>query len=374
MSDGGAGAGATGPTIGSTLFGHEADGRPVRLWTLDNGAGLQVRLMEHGATVVGVRAPDRAGGVGEVVLGFDTLAPYLQPAQPYLGATVGRYANRIAAGRFMLDGRLYQLARNSAGQHLHGGLRGFGQRLWRAGVQAPAQTGAQEPQLVLALDSEDGDEGYPGRLEVELRCTLTRAGELRLDYLARCDAPTVVNLTNHMYFNLAGGGGGDVLGHELQLLASRFTPVDAALIPTGELRAVDGTPMDFRQPHLIGARIAAPDAQLRHAGGYDHNWVLDGPAGTLRPVARVREPASGRTLELLTTQPGLQFYSGNFLDGTLAGRGGAAYARHAGFCLETQHFPDSPNQPGFPSTRLDPGGVYRHTTVYRFGVESGRPG
>ncbi|WP_119156381.1 aldose epimerase family protein [Caldimonas tepidiphila] len=352
-------------TITALPFGCAGDGHPVQLYTLDDGAGLRAQVSDYGATVVSLHAPDREGRAGEVLLGFDALDGYLAPEQPYLGAVIGRYANRIAAGRFTLEGRLHQLARNHHGQHLHGGLRGFDKVVWESAVRQ----GAAGPELVLSLASPDGDEGYPGRLEVEVVYALAHGRELRLDYRARCDAPTVLNLTNHMYFNLAGTG--SVLDHELQIHAQHFTPVDAALIPTGELRSVDCTPMDFRQPQRIGARLQPPDEQLRHAGGYDHNWVLDGAAGTLRSVAHLRDPASGRTMEVLTTQPGMQFYSGNFLDGTLPGRDGVRYERHAGLCLETQHFPDSPNQPQFPSTRLDPGDEYRHTTVYRFGSDAG---
>ncbi|WP_119154194.1 aldose epimerase family protein [Caldimonas tepidiphila] len=354
-------------TITVAPWGRGPGGRPARLYTLDDGAGVRAQLTDHGATVVSLRAPDREGRAADVVLGFDALDGYLQPGQPYLGAMVGRHANRIAAGRFTLDGRQHRLACNSGGQHLHGGRRGFDRVVW----QSEVREGEGGAQLLLRHVSADGDEGYPGRLEVELPCTLA-AGALRLECSARCDAPTIVNLTSHMYFNLAGQG--DVLGHELQILAARFTPVDASLIPTGELREVQGSPMDFRRPRRVGERLDLADEQLRHAGGYDHNWVLDGPAGTLRPVARLREPASGRTMEVLTTQPGLQFYSGNFLDGRLAGRGGVRYARHAGLCLETQHFPDSPNHPHFPSTRLAPGEEYRQVTVYRFGTDAAAGG
>lgn len=353
-------------TLTAEPFGCLDNGQPVTLYTLE-GERLRAQVMDLGATLVSLRAPDRDGRAGDVVLGFDSVDGYVQPAQPYLGAVVGRCANRIAQGRFTLDGQAFQLARNNLGQHLHGGLRGFDKLPWQAAVR-PGTGGNGGAALVLTLVSPDGDEGYPGRLEAQVRYTLD-GDALRLDYSAQCDRPTVVNLTNHAYFNLAGGG--DVLGHELRIAAQRFTPVSEVLIPSGELREVAGTPMDFREFRRIGERLDADDEQLRHAGGYDHNWVLDGPVDTLRPVAWLREPASGRTLEVLTTQPGLQFYSGNFLDGSLVGRDGQRYGHRHGLCLETQHFPDSPNQPTFPSVRLEPGQAYRQTTVYRFGTGHG---
>ncbi|HNP72473.1 MAG TPA: aldose epimerase family protein [Kouleothrix sp.] len=337
-----------------------AEGAPVQRYTLTNDTGIAAEIMTYGGTLLALRAPDRHGRTADILLGFDELEPYLG-AQPYIGALIGRYGNRIAEGRFTLDGATYTLGRNNGPNNLHGGPIGFDRAVWRTEVLSDGA----EPSLALQHLSPDGDQGFPGALAATVTYTLTAANELRIDYDATADRPTVVNLTNHAYFNLAGAG--DVLGHTLELAATRFVPVNANLIPTGELRPVDGTPMDFRAPTPIGARIAAADEQIAIAnGGYDHTWVLDG-AG-LAFAARVADPASGRVLEVYTTQPGVQFYSGNFLDGTLVGKGGQAYAKHAGLCLETQHFPDSPNQPQFPSTVLRPGERYRHTTVFRLGV------
>ena len=343
--------------IARSAFGRAAGGREVALYTLRNAHGMEVAITPWGATVVAIRVPDRHGRMGDVVLGFDSVAGY-QAEQPFLGATIGRYGNRIARGRFSLDGREYTLPVNNGANHLHGGPQGFDKRLW----QVRELPGGRA--LELSLTSTDGEQGYPGRLEASVTYTLTDADELRIDYAAVTDRPTVVNLTNHTYFNLAGAG--DVLQHEVQINAARYTPVDAGLIPTGELRAVAGTPFDFTRPHAIGERIDQPDEQLRFGQGYDHNWVLDGTAGQLRLVASVREPTSGRVMEVSTTEPGLQFYTGNFLDGTLHGKAGRVYQRRAAFCMETQHFPDSPNHPQFPSTVLRPGQKYRSTTVYRF--------
>lgn len=346
-------------TIRCDPFGRTAEGVPVELYTLANAAGMEARVMTYGGTLVSLRVPDRRGDLGDVVLGFDTLAPYLA-GHPYFGSLVGRYANRIAHGRFTLDGVEHRLACNDGAHHLHGGARGFDKVLWSAECDASAAT----PSLALNYVSRAGEEGYPGRLRVNVVYTVTPDNGLQIEYSASCDATTIVNLTNHAYFNLAGAG--DVLGHELQILASAFLPVDDGLIPTGERRAVEGSAFDFRQPTRIGARIAADDEQLKSAnGGYDHNWNLDQAGAGLSLGARVREPRSGRVIEVYTTQPGIQFYSGNFLDGTLTGKGGAVYRKHAGFCLETQHFPDSPNHPDFPITVLAPHTVYRHTTVYR---------
>ena len=335
------------------------DGQPVVAATLDNGQGLRARVMSYGATLLELWVPDRQGRQTDVVLGFDDARAYLG-VQPYLGAVIGRYANRIAGAQFELGGRIYPLAANEGVHHLHGGTRGFDKRSW-----TPAdECAAPFPQVAWDCVSPDGDEGYPGRLAVRVSYALTPDNALRIDYEAHADAPTVVNLTHHAYWNL--GIGEDVLGHELQIAAARFLPVDAGLIPTGEQRSVEATPMDFRRPVAVGARIGAADEQLLLAGGYDHTWVLDAPAEGLRSAARLREPRLGRTMEVLTTQPGLQFYSGNRLDGSLIGKRGRCYERHAGLCLEAQHFPDSPHRPGFPSTRLEPGDAYRHSTLYRF--------
>jgi aldose 1-epimerase len=358
----GAAVSATAPgTIVKSAFGTTQNGAEVALYTLKNAKGMAVSITPWGATVVSIRVPDRSGHMDDVVLGFDSLAGYLGNS-PYFGAAIGRYGNRIGKGTFALNGKTYTLARNNGENHLHGGNLGFDKRLWTAReLPLPAHG------LELRYSSPDGEEGYPGTLAATVTYTLTDANELRINYRATTDQPTVVNLTNHSYFNLAGGG--DVLAHRVQINAARFTPIDAGLIPTGELRSVKGTPFDFTTAHAIGERIDANDEQIRFGKGYDHNWVLDGVSGTLRLVARVSEPKSGRVLEVLTTEPGLQFYTGNFLDGTVRGKGGKAYAHRTALCLETQHFPDSPNQPAFPSTTLRPGQTYESTTVYRFSTE-----
>ena len=353
-----------GASLERKTFGTMATGETVELFTLRNRKGVTATIMGYGGIVVSLTAPDRAGRIADVVLGFDTLEPYLK-THPYFGALVGRYGNRIAKGELRLDGQVYPLPKNNGENTLHGGNEGFGQKLWLI-HEIPATDGAA---LELRYTSRDGEEGFPGTLETRVIYTLTEASELRIDYEATTDKPTVVNLTNHSYFNLAGPGGGDILGHVLRVDADRFTPVAAGLIPTGELRAVKGTPFDFRTPTAMGARIDAKDPQLELAGGYDHNFVLNGEAGNLRLVARVSEPRSGRVLEVLTTEPGVQLYTGNFLDGSVVGKGGQAYERRSGFCLETQHFPDSPNQAGFPSTVLRPGATFRSTTVYRLSTE-----
>lgn len=324
----------------------------LREYHLDNGSGLSLSAINRGGIVTALRVPDRHGQAANVLLGLPAPADYDKP-HPHLGALVGRYANRIAQGRFAIDGHACQLPQNDGDNTLHGGPAGFGRRWWDV-----TQHGSTA--LELRLVSEDGDQGFPGRLDVLVRYTLTPRNEWRIDYEARTDRPTVLNLSQHAYFNLAGGG--SVLDHRLAIAAQRYCAVDAKLIPQA-LEPVDGTPFDFRTATAIGARIREPHPQLLRARGYDHNWVLDG-AG-LRAVARLEEPVSGRVMEVLTTQPGLQFYSGNFLDGTLAGRAGVL-RQGDGLCLETQHFPDSPNQPGFPSTLLRPGEAFASTTVYRF--------
>jgi aldose 1-epimerase len=354
----------THPGVERRPFGAAPGGEPVTLFTLTGREGRSATVMTLGATVTSLRAPDRRGRPGEVVLGHDALAPYLAPPRTYAGATVGRYANRIARGELPLDGRVWPLACNDGPNHLHGGRRGFDQAVWEAeGAVTPAG-----PAVLLRHRSPDGDEGYPGTLSAEVTITLAEPGELRFEAAATTDAPTVCNLCHHGYFNLDLPTRPDVLGHLLWIDADRFTPVGPGLIPTGELRHVGGTPMDFRTPTAIGARLGAVDEQLRLAGGYDHNWAVGGSGGA-RPVARLLGLESGRTLEVLTTEPGLQFYSGNFLDGAIAGRGGRPWVRHAGLCLETQHWPDSPHQPAFPSAVLRPGETYRTQTTYRLGVE-----
>jgi len=350
------------PSINKTAFGQTADGTPVDLFTLKNAAGMEVAITTYGGRVVSLKAPGRDGKFADVVLGFDNLQGYLG-VHPYFGALVGRYGNRIAKGQFKLDGKLYKLAVNDGANSLHGGLKGFDKVVWTAKVPAG------DPAVELTYVSKDGEEGYPGNLTQKVTYTLTAANELKIDYSATTDKDTVVNVTNHSYFNLAGQGQGDILSHVMQLNASKMTPVDAGLIPTGELKSVEGTPFDFRQPTAIGARIGADDEQIKRGGGYDHNFIVDGAPGTLRLAARVTEPTSGRVLEVSTTEPGVQFYTGNFLDGTVKGKGGVAYAKRTGFCLETQHFPDSPNHPAFPTTTLKPGAEYKSTTVFKFSVQ-----
>ena len=334
------------------------------LFTLRNAHGCRATISPYGGTLTSLLVPDRNGRLGDVVLGFEDLSGYRSPAfrqaNPYFGALIGRYGNRIAQGRFTLDGHPYSLATNNGPNSLHGGTVGFDQKTWAA----EPGTGPEGEFLKLSYRSPAGEEGYPGTLDVTVVYTLTDDNALRLDYTATTDQPTPLNLTNHSYFNLSLGASPDILSHEVTLAADRYTVVDATLIPTGELRPVAGTPFDFRTPHAIGARIG------QVPGGYDHNWVLS-PDAARQPAATVYDPASGRTLEVITDQPGIQFYTGNFLDGTLTGKGGTAYGQHAGFCLETQHFPDSPNQPAFPNTILRPGETFRSVTSYRFGVGAG---
>jgi aldose 1-epimerase len=350
-------------SVACAPFGRLPDGREVDVFTLTNAHGVEVRALTYGATIVSLRVPDRAGRLEDVVLGYDDLAGYLKKS-PYFGAVIGRYANRIARGRFTLEGRVHQLTINEPPHHLHGGLRGFDKVVW----QAEERVGAGAASVAFRYTSASGEEGYPGRLAAVIACTLTDGDELTLDYEATTDEPTIVNLTNHTYFNLAGAGRGDVLGHELTLHADQFTPVDATMIPTGELAAVAGTPFDFREPAAIGSRIGSRDEQLAHGRGYDHNFVVRRGGPGLVAAARLVEPASGRRLDVRTTEPGVQFYSGNRLDGSIRGKGGRMYSARAGLSLETQHFPDSPNHPAFPSTVLRPGQEHRSTTVFAFGV------
>ncbi len=347
--------------VEKSRFGKLPDGRPVDLYTLTNANGLQATITNYGAIVVSLHVPDRDGRLADVVLGYPTLAGYLK-STPYFGAIVGRYGNRIAKGRFTLDGVEYTLATNNDENHLHGGKVGFDKVLWEAEpFQKPREVG-----LKLSYLSADGEEGYPGNLQVTVWYALTNDNELQITYDATTDKPTVLNLTHHGYWNLAGPDKRDILDHELTLNADRFTPIDAGLIPTGELRPVKGTPMDFTQPTTIGARIDQDDQQLRYGLGYDHNFVLNRTGEGLSLAARVYEPTTGRVMEVHTTEPGVQFYSGNFLDGSNVGKGGKAYRHRYGFCLETQHFPDSPNKPEFPSVVLRPGERYQTTTLYRF--------
>jgi aldose 1-epimerase len=352
------------PDIRAESFGHLPSGESVDLYTLVNEQGVTAKITNYGGILVSLRVPDAAGALADIVLGHSHLAGYLSN-KPYLGALIGRYANRIANARFTLFGSRYRLAANDGPHHLHGGVHGFDRVLWRAS----AHTGARGPALQLRYVSKDREEGYPGELDASVTYTLTADCALRIDYEARTDRATVVNLSHHSYFNLRDGGISSILEHELQINADRYTPVDDTLIPTGAIAPVHGTPLDFKRSRRIGAHIDADHAQLHAAGGYDHNFVLNGRTGELSLAALVFEPTTRRTLEVHTTQPGLQFYSGNFLDGTVIGRGDAVYRKRHGFCLETQHFPDSPNKPHFPSTVLVPGSTYRHSTLYKFSVK-----
>ncbi|HUK89984.1 MAG TPA: aldose epimerase family protein [Blastocatellia bacterium] len=344
------------------VFGKTSDGQNVDIYTLTNSNGLEARIMTYGGTVVSIKVPDRNGKLGDVVLGYDDFDGYLKN-NPYLGAIAGRYANRIGRAKFSLDGREYSLPKNDGDNTLHGGVVSFGKVVW-LGQEAAGRGGTG---VTLRYLSKNGEEGFPGDLTITVMYTLTDKNELRIDYAASTDKPTVVNLTNHCYFNLAGKG--SILNHELMINADRFTPVGPGLIPTGELRSVKGTPLDFTAPTTIGARIDEPYDQLKIAKGYDHNWVLNGGGGKLELAAKVHDPATGRVMEVYTTEPGLQFYTGNFLDGSIKGKSGEVYERRDGFCLETQHFPDSPNKPDFPSTVLRPGHTYRSTTIFKFSVK-----
>lgn len=338
----------------------------MELYTLKNSSGVEVGIITYGARIQSIRCPDAHGKVADIALGFDNLQGY-ESNNPYFGAIVGRYGNRIAKGTFELDGKTYHLPINDGPNSLHGGTRGFDKRIWTA--KEISDSGG--PAVELTYISKDGEEGYPGTMATVVRYTLTANNELRLDYTLSTDKDTVANVTNHNYFNLSGEGSGDILKHRIQINADRFTPVDATLIPTGSSQPVQGTPFDFRQPHAIGERIGANDEQIKRGKGYDHNFVLNGQMGTLRQVVHVVDPASGRTLDVSTTEPGVQFYTGNFLDGTVKGKGGKAYNFRGAFCLETQHFPDSPNHPSFPTTKLTPGSPRKSTTLFRFGVQKG---
>ena len=348
------------------------ENHPVELYTLQNANGCEARISTYGGIVTSLKMPDRDGQMADVVLGFSKLEDYRSPAyqasNPYFGALIGRYANRIAGGKFTLEGKPYTLATNNKTNHLHGGAQGFNQKVW----QAMPFVSPDGEALELRYVSPDKEEGYPGTVSVKAVYTLTDRNELRVAFEATTSKPTVINLTHHSYFNLRGEGAGDVLGHLVMIKASKFTPIDATSIPLpGPARPVEGTPFDFRTPTAIGARIGADDEQIKNGQGYDHNFVLDNwaPGSPLRLIARVMEPTTGRTLEVESTEPGVQFYSGNFLDGTLTGKSGKPYAKHDGMCFEPQHFPDSPNRPDFPSVELKPSTLYKNTIVYRFGVE-----
>lgn len=362
----------TADSIQTSVFGHLPDGRQVDVYQFTNSNGVELRVINYGGIIVSLKTPNVAGEFDDIVLGFDSLEAYLsdeyRQANPYFGAIIGRYGNRIAGGQFSLEGESYSLATNDGSNHLHGGDQGFDKVLWQAEpFENDAGTG-----LVLRYTSEDGEEGYPGKLETEVTYTLTDNDELMVDYRAVTDKATPVNLTQHSYFNLKGEGSDSILDHQLMINASEFTPVNKSLIPTGEIRSVEGTPFDFTQATAIGERIEQDNEQLDFGGGYDHNFVLnrdEAAQDELVLAAKVWEPQSGRMLKVSTTEPGIQFYSGNFLDGSLTGKQGQTYEHRSGFALETQHYPDSPNQEAFPSTILEPGETYRSRTVYRFSAQ-----
>ena len=343
-------------------FGKTADGTPVEIYTLRNISGMEARIMTYGGAGVSLKVPDKNGKLGDVVLGYDSLGGYLTNS-PFFGALIGRYGNRIANGKFTLDGQAYTLATNNPPNHLHGGVKGFDKVVWKA---KPVGTFYGDG-LELEYVSKDGEEGYPGNLTVKAIYVVTEKNELIVQFTATTDKDTVCNLTHHSYFNLAGKG--DILNHVVQIYADKMTPVNSSLIPTGELKPVNGTPFDFRKPTAIGARINDDDEQLKFANGYDHNWVFQKRLGEFQRAADVYEPTTGRKMEVWTSAPGMQFYSGNFLDGTIKGKGGQVYKFRDGFCMEPQAFPDSPNHPDFPSTELKPGEIYRNTIIYWFSTE-----
>jgi aldose 1-epimerase len=348
--------------VSQRSFGQTADGKDVSLFTLRNSKGAEAFISNYGGIVTSLKVPDRNGNMGDVVLGFDNLADYIKES-PFFGALIGRYGNRIARGKFTLNGQQYTLATNNYPNALHGGIKGFDKVVWEPTIL----TGPEGPGLKLTYLSKDGEEGYPGNLSVTVVYTLTDDNALKVEYTATTDKDTVVNLTQHSYFNLAGKG--TILNHVVMMPADKFTPVDSTLIPTGELKPVAGTPFDFRTPTAIGARINQDDEQLKFGKGYDHNWVINKPMGQMGLMARVTEPTTGRVMEVLSTEPGLQFYSGNFLDGTLKGKG-RVFEFRSGFCMEPQHFPDSPNKPEFPSVVLKPGQTYHNTIIYKFSTGS----
>jgi aldose 1-epimerase len=342
----------------SKVFGKTPAGETVDLYTLKNSKGMEANIMNYGGVLVSLKVPDKTGALGDVVLGFDDFNGYLLPP-PYFGALIGRYGNRIGHAEFKLDGVEHHLFKNDGDNSLHGGKRGFDKVLWTATPLSPNS-------LQLTYLSKDGEEGYPGNLTAKVVYTVTDNNELKIDYTATTDKDTVVNLTNHSYFNLAGEGNGDILDQQLTIHADRYTPVDKGLIPTGQFRPVKGTPFDFTEPHAIGERIDQKDQQLIFAKGYDQNFVLNKPNDITAVAAKVVAPKTGRVVEVFTTEPGFQFYTSNVLDGTIKGKGGKVYGKHAAVCMETQHFPDSPNKPNFPTTELKPGETYHTTTMYRF--------
>lgn len=351
-------------SVSSKSFGADVDGQPVNLYTLTNVNGMTVKITNYGAIVQSIQVPDRDGKIEDVVLGFDNLQGYINDAS-YFGGLVGRYGNRIAEGKFTLDGNTYTLATNNGPNHLHGGDKGFNKVVW----QGQPLESEKEVGVKLTYVSPDGEEGYPGELTTTVIYSISNENALKIEYHAKTDKPTVVNLTHHGYFNLSGNCKRGILNHKLMINADRFTPVDETLIPTGDLRPVENTPMDFRQPTAIGSRIDADYKQLEYGKGYDHNWVLNDVDGTLKLQTTLYDPESGRFLEIFTEEPGMQFYSGNFLDGSIVGKNGKAYELHDGLCLEPQHFPDSPNQPEFPSTVLRPGETYQTSSIYKFSVK-----
>lgn len=342
-------------------FGQTPNNEAVTLYTLKNAHGMEVQIMNYGAIITKIMVPDKNKVIEDVVLGFDSVADYIKDS-PYFGAVVGRYGNRIAAGKFSLDGKNYSLAAQNNGQHLHGGLKGFDKKVWKTLSQKPGS-------LTLSYLSKDGEEGFPGNLEVQVTYTLTEDNAIAMDYTAKTDQATVLNICNHSYFNLTGNVKRDVLDHTIQLNAPFFIPVDKVLIPTGEVKSVKGGPFDFTSPKKIGLEINAADEQIAFGGGYDHCYAFDKAPGAYAKIAHVEEPVSGRVMEVFTTEPGVQFYTGNNLDGHLIGKYGAKYNKRTGFCLETQHYPDSPNKPNFPSTVLRPGETYTSKTVYQFSVK-----
>jgi aldose 1-epimerase len=350
-------------------FGKTPDGQPVEIYALQNSQGAEARIITYGGIVQSLSVPDKNGKLADVVLGFDSIDGYTSAAYikgcPYFGALIGRYGNRIGAAKFSLEGQTYTLATNNNGNMLHGGWKGFDKVVWTA---RPMET-THGPALILTYLSKDGEEGFPGNLEVTAIYTLTDNNELKLEFTAKTDKPTVVNLTHHSYFNLSGQGNGDILGDLVYINSDKTTPVDAGLITTGEFANVAGTPFDFRTPTAIGARINDTNTILQYGPGYDHNWVINKPFGQFGLMARVVDPNSGRVLEVLSDEPGLQFYAGNFLDGTLTGKDGKVYQRRSAFCMEPQHYPDSPNHSNFPSTELKPGETYHNTIVYKFSAE-----
>jgi aldose 1-epimerase len=350
------------PAVTSAPFGKLQDGTPITLYSLVSGSGVEVRAMTYGGIITSIKAPDRNGDVADIVLGHDALAGYFDNS-PHFGAIIGRYANRIANAQFVLQGKTYHLAANDGPNSLHGGVKGFDRHIWQA---TPFER-ADAVGVTFKTISADGEEGFPGKLELAVTYTLNTHNELKIEYAATTDRTTVVNFTQHSYFNLAGEDAGSILDHEVTINASQYTPVDATLIPTGKLAEVTGTPFDFREPRRLGERIALKDPQLDLGKGYDHNFVLKHRGDEIIMAARVREPGSGRLLEVWTTEPGMQFYTGNMLNGSV-GKHGRAYRSRAGLCLETQHWPDSPNHPSFPSTTLRPGERFRSTTIYRFGT------